>query len=197
MADSQLGQMGARERPQHGKGEADGSETGGMDPDRLDLGAYPNLHPRPCPIAHAQPASQHSAASTVARCGEGGMVGGWHAGASPSDPLSGLVTNSGSSSWPFAHTYTPLLAVRATLTWTWLREDVELQIEFGDGIFSPEPVHCTNGLDPRSGVHRGRTHTRTCPSAACLSLRRMPRLVPMCGSRISRCLPARVRRKQA
>ena len=195
-----LGQMGARERPQHGKGEADGSETGGMDPDRLDLGAYPNLHPRPCPIAHAQPASQHSAASTVARCGEGGMVGGWHAGASPSDPLSGLVTNRKSSSWPFAHTYTPLLAVRATLTWTWLRKDVELQIEFGYGISSPEPVHFTNGLDRRSGVHRGRTQTRTRPSAACLFLRRMPRPgphVPMCGSRISRCLPARVRRKQA
>ena len=84
-----LGQMGAREQPQRGRGEADGSETGGMAPDRLNFGAYPNLHPRPCPIAHAQPTSQHSAASTVARCGEGGMVGGWLAGASPSDPLSG------------------------------------------------------------------------------------------------------------
>ena len=54
-----LGQMGARQRPQHGKGEADGSETGRLVPDRLDvdLGAHPNLHPRPCPIAHAQPAS--------------------------------------------------------------------------------------------------------------------------------------------
>ena len=85
------------------------------------------------------------------------MVGGWHAGASPSDPLSGLVTKGAPSSWPFAHTYTPLLAVRATLTWTWLREDVKLQIEFGDGISFSEPVHCTNGLDPRSGVHKGRT----------------------------------------
>ena len=98
-----MGQMGAREQPQRGRGEADGSETGGMAPDRLNFGAYPNLHPRPCPIAHAQPTSQHSAASTVARCGEGGMVGGWLAGASPSDPLSGLVTNRKSRSRPFAH----------------------------------------------------------------------------------------------
>ena len=73
-----LGQMWAHgERPQHGKGEADGSETEGMDPDRLDLGAYPNLHPRPCPIAHAQPASQHSAASTVVRCKHGVGRVGW------------------------------------------------------------------------------------------------------------------------
>ena len=36
-------------------------------------------------------------------------------------------------------------------------EEVELQIEFGDGISFSEPVHCTNGLDPRSGVHKGRT----------------------------------------
>ena len=192
-----LGQMGARERPQRGRGEADGSDTGGMAPDRLNFGAYPNLHPRPCPIAHAQPTSQHSAASTVARCGEGGMVGGWHAGASPSDPLSRLVTNGEPRSRPFAHTYTPPLAVRATLTWTWLRTKVELQIEFGNGIFSNESVHYTSKLDRRSGVHKGRTQTRTRPSAACLCLRRMPCLVPMCGSRISRSLPAHVRRKQA
>ena len=51
------GQMGARERTQRGRVEADGSETWGMAPDRLNFGAYPNLHPRPCPIAHAQPAS--------------------------------------------------------------------------------------------------------------------------------------------
>ena len=49
-----LGQMGARERPQRGRGEADGSETGGMAPDRLNFGAYPNLHPRPCPIAQTK-----------------------------------------------------------------------------------------------------------------------------------------------
>ena len=125
------------------------------------------------------------------------MVGGWHAGASPSDPLSGLVTNRTSRSRPFAHTYTPLLAVRATLKWIRLRTKVELQIEFGHGIFFIESVHCTNKLDRRSGVHKGRTSTRTRPSAACLCLRRMPRLVPMCRSRISRFLPARVRRKQA
>ena len=35
------------------------------------------------------------------------MFGGWHAGASPSDPLSRLVTNRGPRSRPFAHTYTP------------------------------------------------------------------------------------------
>ena len=96
------------------------------------------------------------------------MVGGWHAGASPSDPLSRLVTNRGSRSRPFAFTYMATLAVRATLTWTWLRTKVELQIEFGDGIFFIESVHCTNGLDRRSGVHKGRTRTRTCPLAACL-----------------------------
>ena len=125
------------------------------------------------------------------------MVGGWHAGASPSDPLSGLVTNREPISRPSTHPYTPPLAVRATLTWTRLRTKVELKIEFGDGIFFIESVHCANGLDPRSGVHQGRTSTRTFPSAACLCLRRMPRPVPMCGSRISRFLPARVRRKQA
>ena len=67
------------------------------------------------------------------------MVGGWHAGASPSDPLSRLVTNGEPRSRPFAHTYTPPLAVRATLTWTRLRTKVELQIEFGHGIFSSSP----------------------------------------------------------
>ena len=125
------------------------------------------------------------------------MVGGWHAGASPSDPLSRLVTNRAPRSRPFAHTYTPPLAVRATLTWIRLRTKVELQIEFGDEIFFIESVHSTSKLDRRSGVHKGRTSTRTFPSAACLCLRRMPRPVPMCGSRISRFLPARVRRKQA
>ena len=34
------------------------------------------------------------------------MVGGWHAGASPSDPLSRLVTNREPRSRHFAHTYT-------------------------------------------------------------------------------------------
>ena len=73
------------------------------------------------------------------------MVGGWHAGASPSDPLSRLVTNREPRSRPFAHTYTPPLAVRATLTWTWLRTKVELQIEFGDEIFLSSPFTARTG----------------------------------------------------
>ena len=45
--------MGARERLQRSGGEADGSETGGMAPDRFDLGAYPDLHTAPLPVPHS------------------------------------------------------------------------------------------------------------------------------------------------
>ena len=49
-----------------------------------------------------------SATAMRTRCGEGDLVGGWHAGASPFTPITRWVTNRGSSSASLAHTYTPL-----------------------------------------------------------------------------------------
>ena len=49
-----------------------------------------------------------SATAMRTRCGEGDLVGGWHAGASPFTPITRWVTNRGSSSASFAHAYTPL-----------------------------------------------------------------------------------------
>ena len=60
--------------------------------------------------AHGPPAA-HICTSTTAmrtRCGEGDLVGGWHAGASPFTPITRWVTKGGSSSASLAHTYTPL-----------------------------------------------------------------------------------------
>ena len=48
-----------------------------------------------------------SATAMRTRCGEGDLVGGWHAGASPFMPITRWVTNRGSTSAPFAHAYTP------------------------------------------------------------------------------------------
>ena len=49
-----------------------------------------------------------SATAMRTRCGEGDLVGGWHAGASPFTPITRWVTNRGSSSASLAHAYTPL-----------------------------------------------------------------------------------------
>ena len=60
--------------------------------------------------AHGPPAACICTSATAmrTRCGEGDLVGGWHAGASPFTPITRWVTNRGSSSASFAHTYTPL-----------------------------------------------------------------------------------------
>ena len=64
---------------------------------------HPSVHMVP-----PQPTSAHAATSTLTRCGEGALVGGWHAGASPSIPFTRSVMKGGSSSASVAHTYTPL-----------------------------------------------------------------------------------------
>ena len=60
--------------------------------------------------AHGPPAARICTSATAmrTRCGEGDLVGGWHAGASPFTPITRWVTKGGSSSASFAHTYTPL-----------------------------------------------------------------------------------------
>ena len=60
--------------------------------------------------AHGPPAARICTSATAmrTRCGEGDLVGGWHAGASPFTPITRWVTNRGSSSASFAHAYTPL-----------------------------------------------------------------------------------------
>ena len=60
--------------------------------------------------AHGPPAARICTSATAmrTRCGEGDLVGGWHAGASPFTPITRWVTNRGSSSASLAHTYTPL-----------------------------------------------------------------------------------------
>ena len=60
--------------------------------------------------AHGPPAARICTSATAmrTRCGEGDLVGGWHAGASPSTPITRWVTNRGSSSASLAHAYTPL-----------------------------------------------------------------------------------------
>ena len=65
-----------------------------------------HLHHPAVHIAPAQPASPHWPISTVARCGEGALAGGWHAGASPSTPIMRWVVNRWSSSASFARPYT-------------------------------------------------------------------------------------------
>ena len=63
------------------------------------------------PLRAHGPRAAHICTSTTAmrtRCGEGDLVGGWHAGASPFTPITRWVTKGGSSSASFAHTYTPL-----------------------------------------------------------------------------------------
>ena len=77
-------------------------------PPRHATSARAHLHHPAVPVARAQPASAHSATSTLTRCGEGALVGGWHAGASPSIPFTRSVMKGGSSSASVAHTYTPL-----------------------------------------------------------------------------------------
>ena len=60
--------------------------------------------------AHGPPAARICTSATAmrTRCGEGDLVGGWHAGASPFTPITRWVTKGGSSSASLAHTYTPL-----------------------------------------------------------------------------------------
>ena len=74
---------------------------------------------------------------------------------------------------------------------------VELEIEFSGGIFFPEIVDYMNLTVCRSGALPPQTLTRTFQIAACLRVRRPSRLLPASGVRISRFLPACVRRNQA
>ena len=62
------------------------------------------------PLRAHGPRAAHICTSTTAmrtRCGEGDLVGGWHAGASPFIPITRWVTNRGSSSASLAKPYTP------------------------------------------------------------------------------------------
>ena len=86
----------------------------GMPQPRHSATPRAHLHHPAVHIAPAQPTSPHWTASTVAPCGEGALVGGWHAGASPSTPIIRSRTNGGSTSAFFAHTYTPLGRSRGT-----------------------------------------------------------------------------------
>ena len=86
----------------------------GMPQPRHSATPRAHLHHPAVHIAPAQPTSPHWTASTVAPCGEGALVGGWHAGASPSTPIIRSRTNGGSTYAFFAHTYTPLGRSRGT-----------------------------------------------------------------------------------
>ena len=72
-----------------------------------------------------------------------------------------------------------------------------MQVEFGDEIFFFEFVHYLNLTVSRSGASFLRTFNSNLHVATSVSLRRPSRLVPTSGVRISRFLPACVRRKQA
>ena len=74
---------------------------------------------------------------------------------------------------------------------------VELQFEFGDAIFLFELVHYFDFTISRSGDLIPRTLARTFHVATPLCLRRSPRLVPTCGVRISRYIPARLCAQEA
>ena len=67
--------------------------------------------------AHGPPAARICTSATAmrTRCGEGDLVGGWHAGASPFTPITRWVTNRGSSSASFAHAYTPFRRLQRLL----------------------------------------------------------------------------------
>ena len=72
-----------------------------------------------------------------------------------------------------------------------------MQVEFGDEIFFFEFVHYLNLTVSRSGASFLRTFNSNLHVATSVCLRRPSRLVPTSGVRISRFLPACVRRKQA
>ena len=156
-----------------------------------------HLHHPAVHIAPAQPTSPHWTASTVAPCGEGALVGGWHAGTSPSTPIMRWVMNRGSSSASFARPYTPLGRSRGTLISRLAETKIELHVEFGGAIFSFELVHCIDFTVSRSGELLSRAPARTFHVATPLCLRLSCRLVPTSRAQISRFLPACLRRKQA
>ena len=70
-----------------------------------------------------------------------------------------------------------------------------MQVEFGDEIFFFEFVYYLNLTVGRSGASLLRTSNSNFHVATCLGLHRPRRLVPTSGVRISRFLPACVRRK--
>ena len=117
---------------------------------------HPAVH-----IAPAQPASPHWPISTVARCGEGALVGGWHAGASPSTPIMRWVVNRWSSSASFARPYTPLGRSRGPLWHGWLMTKFELEIESSGRVFFLEFVEYINLTVSHSGARLHRTPPQT------------------------------------
>jgi hypothetical protein len=103
----------------------------------------------------------------------------------------------GSSSASLAHAYTPFGRFQRLLERGQQIFKVELQFEFGDAIFLFDLVYYINFTVSRSGELLPRTPARTFHVATPLSLRRSYRRVPTSGVRISRFLPACVRREQA
>jgi len=75
--------------------------------------------------------------------------------------------------------------------------ELELEIDFSGRVFFLEFVEYINFTVSHSGACLLRTPTRTSTCANAFLLCRSSRLVPTCGVRISRFLPACVRRKQA
>ena len=63
-------------------------------------------------------------------------------------------------------------------------------------VFSSELLRRTNRTAGRSGARHLRTSPRKSPPASSLACAAHPRLVPVRGARISRCLPARLRRSR-
>ena len=78
-----------------------------------------------------------------------------------------------------------------------MRTKFELEIEFPDGVFFLELVEYSNLAVSRSGASLPRTPPRTFSSTSHLACAVRPALSPTSGVRISRFLPACVRRKQA
>ena len=152
----------------------------------------------PCPSVHmapAQPASAHSATSMVARCGEGDLVGGWHAGASPSAPLSRFVAKGWSRSRPFAGAYTPFCRSQATLSARSAEDqlrgrcrvrlrDLLLRHRSRDDLdYKPAKKAGSSPPAPALALCRALLRGAVCPRHAPVRVARISRLVPACARR--------------
>ena len=133
--------------------------------------------------AHGPPAARICTSATAmrTRCGEGDLVGGWHAGASPFTPITRWVTKGASSSASLAHTYTPLGRSQRLGRQGWLRTKFELEIEFPDGVFFLELVEYSNFAVSRSGASLPRTPPRTFSSTSHLLAPLAPPCRPLAG----------------
>ena len=73
---------------------------------------------------------------------------------------------------------------------------LDVQVELRDQYFSHKLPRCTDRAAGRRGRSHLRTQPRRSPPACLLACAARPRLVPVRGARISRLLPAFVRRRR-